>query len=140
MAPILWHFNPTYFNILLKMLILFKCIYHILGTFDVQTVEIVPQNDVMEFTNITCHFALGSPVKGCRIIISENRRSDMQFEYTATREEGSTEGTISVMLPRGQYTVIVYDDEDIDVKNPAYNCTITITNSSVIQPSGIAWL
>ena len=141
MAPILWHFNPTYFNILLKMfLILFKCIYHILGTFDVQTVEIVPQNDVKEFTDITCHFALGSLVRGCRIIISENRRSGMQFEYIATREEGSTEGTISVMLPRGEYTVVVYDDEDIDVKNPAYNCTITITNSSVIQPSGIAWL
>ena len=57
-------------------------------------------------------------------------------EYTATREEGSTEGTISVMLPRGEYTVVVYDDEDVEVKNPAYNTTITISSSSSIQFSG----
>ena len=113
-------------------------IYHFLGTFDVQTVEITPQNDVKEFIDITCHFAPGSLVKGCRIIISENR-SDIQCEYTATREEGSTEGTISVILPRGEYTVVVYDDEDVDVENPAYNTTITITNSSLMQPSGIAY-
>ena len=122
-----------------KCVVLFNSFTFILGTFDVQTVEITPQNDVKEFTDITCHFALGSLVRGCRIIISNNRRSDMQCEYAVTREEGSTEGTISVMLPIGEHTVIVYDDEDIDVENPAYNCTITITNSSLIQPSGIAY-
>ena len=112
------------------------------GTFDVQTVEITPQNDVKEFTDITCHFALGSLVKGCRIIIS---LKDGEFdkgmndycEYTATREEGSTEETISVMLPRGEYTVIVYDDEDAGVENPAFNTTIIISSSSAMQSSGM---
>ena len=58
-------------------------------------------------------------------------------EYTAIREEGSTEGTISVMLPRGECTVVVYDDEDVEVENPAYNTTLIIFSSSVEKPSGI---
>ena len=58
-------------------------------------------------------------------------------EYTATREEGSTEGTISVMLPRGEYTVVVYDDEDVEVIHPAYNTTLIVTNSSAEKASGI---
>ena len=33
------------------------------------------------------------------------------------------------MLPRGEYTVVVYDDEDAEVENPAYNATITISSS-----------
>ena len=112
------------------------------GTFDVQTVEITPQNDVKEFTDITCHFALGSLVTGCRIVLSTKdgelvKGINDYCEYTATREEGSTEGTISVILPRGEYTVVVYDDEDAEVENPAYNTTITISNSSVMQPSGM---
>ena len=111
---------------------------HFPGTLDVQTVEITPQNDVKEFTDITCHFAPGSLVKGCRIVISvTGGEVDKDYcEYFATREEGSTEGTISVVLPRGEYTVVVYDDEDAEVKNPAYNTTITISSSSSIQFSG----
>ena len=116
---------------------------HFPGTFDVQTVEITPQNDVKEFTNITCHFALGSLVRRCKIIIlvDVERKSNIeQCEYTATREEGSAEGTISVILPRGVYTVVVYDDEDVDGENPAINTTITISSSSVTQPSGMHFL
>ena len=60
-----------------------------------------------------------------------------QCEYTATREEGSTEGTISVILPRGEYTVVVYDDEDVEVENPAFNTTITISSSMATHPSGM---
>ena len=76
-------------------------------------------------------------VKGCRIVISTTDGELVKdyCEYTATREEGSTEGTISVMLPRGEYTVVVYDDEDAEVENPAYNTTLTI--SSVMQTSGM---
>ena len=58
-------------------------------------------------------------------------------EYNATREEGSTEGNLSVILPRGDYVVVVYDDEDAEVENPAYNTTITISTSSPIKPSGM---
>ena len=58
-------------------------------------------------------------------------------EYTATRKEGSTEGTISVMLLKGKCTVVVYDDEDAEVENPAYNTTITISTSSPIKPLGM---
>lgn len=125
----------------------------VLGTFDVQTVEIKPQNDGKEFTDITCHFALGSLVKACRIVISV-KASEMDqkisvkaseldtkmndyCEYTATREEGSTEGTISVVLPRGEYAIVTYDDEDIDIESPAHYSTIIISSSSMIQPSGI---
>ena len=85
--------------------------------------------------HITCHFALGSQIKGCIIIIF-NELNLEQCEYTATREEGSTEGTISVMLPRGEYTVVVYDDEDVEVKNPAYNSTIKISGTSVMLNGG----
>ena len=124
------------------------CHHFWIGTFDVQTVEITPQNDVKELTDITCHFALGTLVKGCKIIISvdENDYSigeldidQCAHEYIATREEGSTEGTISVMLPRGEYSVTVYDDEDVEVENPAYtyNTTITISNSSLLQNTGM---
>ena len=117
------------------------------GTFDVQTVEITPQNDVKEFTDITCHFALGSLIKGCIIVISvdvdDNKKKfniDInQCEYTAARED-STEGTISVILPRGEYTVVVYDDDDAMVDNPAYNTTLTIYASSVMQPSGMCFI
>ena len=35
------------------------------------------------------------------------------------------EQSINVILPRGEYTVVVYDNEDVEVKNPAYNSTIT---------------
>ena len=84
--------------------------------------------------HITCHFALGSQIKGCIIIISKNIDGlDKDYcEYTAAREEGSTEGTISVMLPRGEYTVVVYDDEDAEVKNPAYNSTLKISGTSMM--------
>ena len=120
---------------------MFRLIYaYFSGTFDVQTVEITPQNDVKEFTDITCHFALGSLVKRCRIIIKDrelDKGISNYCDYTAAREEGSTEGTISVMLPRGEYTVLVYDDEDVEVANPAYNTTITISTSPPKKPSGI---
>ena len=55
----------------------------------------------------------------------------------ATREEGSTEGTISVILPRGEYIVVVYDDEDAEAKNPAYNSTITIAGTSMMLNAGM---
>ena len=89
-------------------------------------------------SHITCHFALGSQIKGCIIIIFKNIDGlDKDYcEYTATREEGSTEGTISVMLPRGEYTVVVYDDEDAEFKTPAYNSTITISGTSIMLNGG----
>ena len=88
--------------------------------------------------HITCHFALGSQINGCIIIISKKSKElDKDYcEYTAIREEGSTEGTISVILPRGEYTVVVYDDEDAKAKNPAYNSTITISGTSIMLNGG----
>ena len=83
-------------------------------------------------SHITCHFALGSQIKRS---YTKHQKNDY-CEYTATREEGSTEGTISVMLPRGEYTVVVYDDEDEEAKNPAYNSTITIVGTSIMLNEG----
>lgn len=87
---------------------------------------------------ITCHFALGSHVKGCIIILSKtiDELGNDYCEYTAIRKEGSTEGTVNVILPRGEYKLLVYDDEDVEAKNSAYNSTITISGTSMMLNAG----
>jgi hypothetical protein len=109
-----------------------------LSTFDVQSVDITRVSDLEGFINITCRFAQGSLVKGCRIIIISQTADDGTnaiCEYIATREEGSSEALIQVILPAGHYRVEVYDDEDVDVQNVAYNTTLTVTSSSLMQNS-----
>ena len=78
-------------------------------------------------------------MKGCRIIIISQTTDDGTnkiCEYIATREEGSSEALIQVILPAGHYRVEVYDDE-LDVQNFAQNTTLNITSSSMMQNSGI---
>ena len=104
------------------------------GTFDVQSVDITRVSDLEGFINITCHFAQGSLIKGCKIIISRTA-GDKICEYIATREEGSSEALIQVILPAGHYRVEVYDDEDVAVKNAAYNTTLMFFKSSPMQNS-----
>ena len=104
--------------------------------------DVTQQSDPDEYTDITCHFAQGSQIKGCRIIISQNidklnQGRNENCEFTANREGDSTETMISVVLQKGNYTVVVYDDEDAVVENPAYTTTITISSSSLMQTSGM---
>ena len=102
--------------------------------------DITRVSDLEGLINITCHFAQGSLIKGCRIIIISQTADDGTnaiCEYIATREEGSSEALIQVILSAGHYRVEVYDDEDVDVQNAAYNTTLTVTSSSLMQNSGM---
>ena len=107
------------------------------GTFDVQSVDITRSSERDEYLNVTCHFAQGSLIKGCRIIITANNGTNMSCEFIAVREEGSSEALIRVILPAGNYIVLVYDDEDVAVQNVAYYTSLTIPSSSLMQNSGI---
>ena len=100
-----------------------------LGTFAVQRVEIGTQNDREGYFDITCHFAQGSETKGCRIIIAQSdqleEESDKNCELTVSKEET----TIAFRLPKGNYTISVYDYEDTVLGNAAFNTSITIPTS-----------
>ena len=108
------------------------------GTFDVQSVDITWESD--EYINITCHFAQGSLIRGC-IIVTITQIADggrhKSCELIATREEGHLEALIQVVLPAGQYIVVVYDDEEVAVRNAAYITTLMISNSSLTQNLGM---
>ena len=102
--------------------------------------DITRVSDLEGFINITCHFAQGSVIKGCKIIIisqTADNGTNKTCEYIATREEGSLEALIQVILPAGHYRVEVYDDEDMAVRNFAYNNTLNIASLSMMQNSGM---
>ena len=103
------------------------------GTFDVQDVEIQPKSRGHE---ITCYFAPGSQIKGCRIvIIQEGRGGDCELNTTATRLEGAGDAVVNVELPAGEYSVVVYDDEEVKTvgqENPAYTTTLSVSGTSDI--------
>ena len=100
-----------------------------LGTFAVQSVEIRTQKDREGYVDITCHFAQGSDTKGCRIIVAQSDQLEGQrnkeCELTVSREEA----TIAIRLPKGNYTISVYDSEDNIIGNAAFNTSITIPTS-----------
>ena len=100
-----------------------------LGTFAVQSVEIGTQKDREGYVDITCHFAQGSETKGCRIIVAQSdqleEESDKNCELTVSKEET----TIAIRMPKGNYTISVYDYEDTVLGNAAFNTSITIPTS-----------
>ena len=101
--------------------------------------EINHSNDE-EYTNITCHFAQGSEIPGCRITVKQKYDKEggnyVDCELIASRMDKDTEATIAVRLPKGTYTVLVYDFENMVTENAAFNTTITISTSSQMQASG----
>ena len=109
------------------------CIFLFPGTFDIQSVDIARDNELEEYINITCHFAQGSLIKGCRVVITADDKTYEKCELTATREEGSSEALTQVTLPAGYYTVVVCNDEEKVVQNIAHNTTLTVSTSSVNQ-------
>ena len=101
------------------------------GTFDVQDVAIEPKS---RGHDIACYFAPGSQTKGCRIvIIPEGRGGDCELNKTATRLEGAGDARVNVELPAGEYSVAVYDDEEVKTvgqENPAYTTTLSVSGTS----------
>ena len=93
------------------------------GTFDVQDVVIREKSSGQY--EITCHFAPGSKVKSCRVVIIPERR-DCELHTTATRQEGAGDAVVNVTLPAGEYSVVVYDDELVTEENPAFNTTLSV--------------
>ena len=93
------------------------------GTFDVQDV-VIREKSSRQY-EITCYFASGSEVKGCRIVIISERR-DCELHTTATRQEGAGDAVVNVTLPTGEYSVVVYDDELVTAENPAFNTTLSV--------------
>ena len=79
---------------------------------------------------ITCYFAPGSEVKGCRIVLISERR-DCELHTTATRQEGAGDAVVNVTLPAGEYSVVVYDDELVTEENPAFSTTLSVTGTTV---------
>ncbi|CAI8005288.1 hypothetical protein GBAR_LOCUS4127 [Geodia barretti] len=69
--------------------------------------------------------------KGCRIvIIPEGRGGDCELNTTATRLEGAGDARVNVELPAGEYSVVVYDDEQVTEENPAYTTTLSIPGAT----------
>ena len=103
------------------------------GTFDVQKVEIKQSGH-----EITCYFAPRSQTKGCRIvIIQEGRGGDCELNKTAARLEGAGDARVNVELPAGEYSVAVYDDEQVTEENPAYTTTLSIPGATPVV--GMSW-
>ena len=71
--------------------------------------------------------------QGCRIvIIQEGRGGDCELKTTATRLEGAGDAVVNVELPAGEYSVAVYDDEEmktIGQENPAYTTTLSVSGT-----------
>ena len=100
----------------------------VLGTFDVQSVQIrLTNNDEYE---ITCYFATGSKARGCRVVLV-NKESKVQENCNAPRLDRSGEAVI--MLPAGDYSVLVYDDDDdfMGQQNPAFRTSVSSTTSNI---------
>ena len=86
--------------------------------------------------NITCHFAEGSSANGCRIVV-QTIQGAVFCVFAASRKE-EDKATITVALPNGTYTLLVYDEEDGAVHNPAFTTTLSVLSG--IQVSGIVFI
>ena len=53
-----------------------------------------------------------------------------ECELSATRQDGVNEATVSLQLLAGEYSLLVYDDDD-DQTIPAYAGSITSTTSNI---------
>ena len=79
---------------------------------------------------ITCYFASGSEARGCRIVLINNQGEGKE-ECNAQRLEGVGEAVIKATLPAGEYSLLVYDDDDdyMGQENPAYHTLVSSTSS-----------
>ena len=107
---------------------------YILGTFDVQSVTI---KEYSGYVHITCHFAVGSKLKECKIVLRSheamNQGRDSRHVYTASGIAGSLEAATVIVLPNGNYTVDVFDNE---TEYPAYSTELTISYAQLRDKTG----
>ena len=102
--------------------------WHYAGTFDVQDVNISRIDEPSGTIDVTCHFALGSRVKGCVIVIESDTNSTDCEIFATKNEDLNLRAIATFRLPKGTHKLVVLDDKK---ENPAYISTITIPNSSV---------
>ncbi|CAI7999331.1 hypothetical protein GBAR_LOCUS2685, partial [Geodia barretti] len=106
------------------------------STFDVQSVTI---KEYSGYVHITCHFAVGSKLKECKIVLRSheamNQGRDSRHVYTASRIAGSLEAATVIVLPNGNYTVDVFDNE---TEYPAYSTELTISYAQLRDKTGLA--
>ena len=91
------------------------------------------RNQLSGYIDITCHFAEGSNANGCKITAITQQESK-PCEFIAYREK-EDKATVTVTLPNGNYTLLVYDYEAVAVDNPAFTTTLSLQSSA--QVSGI---
>ena len=113
---------------------------YILGTFNVQSVTI---KEYSGYVHITCHFAVGSKLKECKIVLRSheamNQGRDSRHVYTASRIAGNLEAATVIVLPNGNYTVDVFDNDN-ETEYPAYSTELTISYSQLKDITGIYFL
>ena len=105
----------------------------LIGTFDVKHVDTSIHEGFCGYTDVTCYFAKESDAKGCRIVI-QTLQGVTSCVFVASREE-EEKAAVTVALPNGTYTLLVYDEEDGAVHNPAFTTVLHIMCGA--QVSGI---
>jgi hypothetical protein len=106
------------------------------STFDVQSVAL---KEYSGYVHITCHFAVGSKLKECKIVLRSheamNQGIDSRYVYTARRIAGSLEAAAVIVLPNGNYTVDVFDNDN-ETEYPAYSTELTISYAQLKEKTG----
>ena len=92
--------------------------------FDVQHVETNIQERLCGYIDVTCYFARDSDAKGCRIVV-QSLQGVTSCVFVASREEDN-KANITVALPNGTYTLLVYDEEDEAGPNPAFTTILSV--------------
>jgi hypothetical protein len=91
------------------------------------------------YVHITCHFAVGSKLKECKIVLRSheamNQGIDSRYVYTARRIAGSLEAAAVIVLPNGNYTVDVFDNDN-ETEYPAYSTELTISYAQLKEKTG----
>ena len=103
-------------------------IVHVLcpkATFNVQKFRIEEINDAV---SLTCVFANNSFADGCRIHFVQN--DTVTIEYFIPKQVNEDIVSTDVIIPNGDYTVLVYDvinGQPISI-SPAYTTRYTVTH------------
>ena len=96
--------------------------------------NLYPDNQPSGYVDITCYFAKESDAKGCRIVAQPPLGNDSTKPcvFVAARE-GRDESTVTIALPSGTYTLMVYDDENEAGPNPAFTTTLSVQSSPQVS-------
>ena len=87
------------------------------------------------YVHITCHFSVGSNLKECKIVL-RSHKANSRHVYTASGIAGSLEAATVIVLPNGNYTVDVFDNDN-ETEYPAYFTELTISYGQLKDITGI---